>query len=55
MLVVPARQYLLPRVFLPVHLRELDMAEYEEAPALSPEETLQVVSFTKLIAREIGL
>lgn len=34
MLLVPARQYLLPRLFKKEHLQELDAAEYEEATAL---------------------
>lgn len=35
MLLVPVRQYLLPKFFKGQHLQELDAAEYEEAPALS--------------------
>ncbi|KAL9434205.1 hypothetical protein AB3S75_028937 [Citrus x aurantiifolia] len=35
MLLVPARQYLLPKFFKAVHLQDLDAAEYEEAPAIS--------------------
>lgn len=34
MLLVPIRQYALPRFFKGQHLQELDAAEYEEAPAL---------------------
>ncbi|KAL9430549.1 hypothetical protein AB3S75_025856 [Citrus x aurantiifolia] len=34
MLLVPARQYILPKFFKAVHLQDLDAAEYEEAPAL---------------------
>ncbi|KAI3894227.1 hypothetical protein MKX03_013874 [Papaver bracteatum] len=34
MLLVPVRQYILPKFFKGVHLQELDAAEYEEAPAL---------------------
>eukprot|EP01018_Ginkgo_biloba_P009621 Gb_40707 [translate_table: standard] len=34
MLLVPVRQYVLPKFFKGVHLQELDAAEYEEAPAL---------------------
>ncbi|KAI3504591.1 hypothetical protein L1887_26194 [Cichorium endivia] len=33
MLLVPARQYLLPKLFKAAHLQDLDAAEYEEAPA----------------------
>ena len=43
MLVVPARQHLMPKVFSPEHLRELDTAEYEEAPAVEPEEAMKVI------------
>ncbi|KAJ9568120.1 hypothetical protein OSB04_004086 [Centaurea solstitialis] len=32
MLLVPARQYLLPKLFKGAHLQDLDAAEYEEAP-----------------------
>ncbi|XP_021718923.1 boron transporter 1-like isoform X1 [Chenopodium quinoa] len=35
MLLVPVRQYLLPRFFKGAHLQDLDAAEYEEAPAIS--------------------
>ncbi|KAF3778091.1 putative boron transporter 3 [Nymphaea thermarum] len=35
MLLVPVRQYLLPKFFKGAHLQELDAAAYEEAPALS--------------------
>lgn len=34
MLLIPVRQYLLPRFFKSSHLTDLDAAEYEEAPAL---------------------
>ncbi|MBA0620756.1 hypothetical protein Godav_006440 [Gossypium davidsonii] len=34
MLLVPVRQYLLPKFFKRAHLYDLDAAEYEEAPAL---------------------
>ncbi|PKA63009.1 putative boron transporter 2 [Apostasia shenzhenica] len=34
MLLVPARQYLLPKFFKGAHLTDLDAAEYEESPAL---------------------
>ncbi|KAF8039750.1 hypothetical protein BT93_B2079 [Corymbia citriodora subsp. variegata] len=34
MLLVPVRQYVLPKFFKGVHLQDLDAAEYEEAPAL---------------------
>lgn len=33
MLLVPVRQYLLPKLFKGAHLQDLDAAEYEEAPA----------------------
>lgn len=35
MLLVPVRQYLLPKFFKGVHLQELDAAEYEEVPPVS--------------------
>ncbi|KAJ6768456.1 ANION EXCHANGE PROTEIN [Salix koriyanagi] len=35
MLLVPVRQYILPKFFKTVHLQDLDAAEYEEIPALS--------------------
>ncbi|KAK4394679.1 putative boron transporter 2 [Sesamum angolense] len=35
MLLVPVRQYLLPKFFKGAHLQDLDAAEYEEAPAIS--------------------
>lgn len=34
MLLVPARQYLLPKLFKGAHLTDLDAAEYEESPAI---------------------
>lgn len=35
MLLVPVRQYLLPKFFKGAHLQDLDAAEYEEAPAIA--------------------
>ncbi|OIT33844.1 PREDICTED: probable boron transporter 2 [Nicotiana attenuata] len=35
MLLVPVRQYLLPKFFKGAHLQDLDAAEYEEAPAVT--------------------
>ncbi|TKY73507.1 boron transporter 2 [Spatholobus suberectus] len=35
MLLVPVRQYFLPKFFKGVHLQELDAAAYEEAPAIA--------------------
>ncbi|KAJ6808737.1 putative boron transporter 2 [Iris pallida] len=35
MLLVPVRQYLMPRLFKGAHLTDLDAAEYEESPALA--------------------
>ncbi|KAF8401256.1 hypothetical protein HHK36_012188 [Tetracentron sinense] len=35
MLLVPVRQYFLPKFFKGAHLQDLDAAEYEETPALS--------------------
>ena len=34
MLLVPVRQYFLPKFFKGIHLQDLDAAEYEEAPAM---------------------
>jgi hypothetical protein len=34
MLLVPVRQYILPKFFKGAHLQDLDAAEYEEVPAL---------------------
>ncbi|KAG7991102.1 hypothetical protein I3843_02G058600 [Carya illinoinensis] len=34
MLLVPVRQYILPKLFKAAHLQDLDAAEYEEVPAL---------------------
>jgi len=34
MLLVPVRQYILPKFFKRAHLQDLDAAEYEEVPAL---------------------
>ncbi|KAA8540810.1 hypothetical protein F0562_024773 [Nyssa sinensis] len=35
MLLIPVRQYLLPKFFKGAHLQDLDAAEYEEAPAVT--------------------
>ncbi|GMJ13488.1 REQUIRES HIGH BORON 2 [Hibiscus trionum] len=35
MLLVPVRQYLLPKFFKGAHLQDLDAAEYEEAPSIA--------------------
>ncbi|KAL8465430.1 hypothetical protein ACS0TY_034802 [Phlomoides rotata] len=35
MLLIPVRQYLLPKFFKAAHLQDLDAAEYEEAPAIT--------------------
>lgn len=35
MLLVPVRQYMLPKLFKGAHLQDLDAAEYEEAPAIT--------------------
>ncbi|KAG8498917.1 hypothetical protein CXB51_005292 [Gossypium anomalum] len=35
MLLVPVRQYLLPKFFKGAHLQDLDAAEYEESPAIA--------------------
>lgn len=48
MLLVPVRQYILPKFFKGAHLQDLDAAEYEEAPALSFNLTTQE---TELVSR----
>lgn len=35
MLLVPVRQYMLPKFFKGAHLQDLDAAEYEESPAIA--------------------
>lgn len=35
MLLVPVRQYILPKLFKGAHLTDLDAAEYEELPAIT--------------------
>ena len=44
MLLVPVRQYFLPKFFKGAHLQDLDAAEYEEAPGLPF--TLATVNFS---------
>ncbi|XWS60737.1 hypothetical protein CRYUN_Cryun07bG0061400 [Craigia yunnanensis] len=44
MLLVPVRQYLLPKFFKGAHLQDLDAAEYEEAPAIAYNMTFEVCS-----------
>lgn len=41
MLLVPVRQYVLPKFFKGAHLQDLDAAEYEEAPAVSYNMTIE--------------
>ena len=42
MLLVPVRQYFLPKFFKGAHLQDLDAAEYEEAPAIAFNMSFQV-------------
>ncbi|KAH0466071.1 hypothetical protein IEQ34_006174 [Dendrobium chrysotoxum] len=42
MLLVPARQYFLPRLFKGAHLTDLDAAEYEESPALPFNQAMEI-------------
>lgn len=42
MLLVPVRQYFLPKFFKGAHLHDLDAAEYEEAPAIAFNMSVQV-------------
>ena len=44
MLLVPVRQYVLPKIFKAAHLQDLDAAEYEEAPAVSYKMSFEVSS-----------
>ncbi|EOY20738.1 hypothetical protein QUC31_007011 [Theobroma cacao] len=41
MLLVPVRQYVLPKFFKGAHLQDLDAAEYEEAPAIAYNRTFE--------------
>ena len=41
MLLVPFRQYIMPKIFNPTYLEELDKSTEEEAPALSHQEALE--------------
>lgn len=56
MLLVPVRQYILPKFFKGAHLQDLDAAEYEEAPAIAFNMSFQVSVLTILfiLARPIG-
>lgn len=49
MLLVPVRQYILPKFFKVAHLQDLDAAEYEEAPALSFRATVSTLIYVLLI------
>lgn len=48
MLLVPVRQYLLPKFFKAAHLQDLDAAEYEEARAITYNMTFEV-SYTVVL------
>lgn len=50
MLLVPVRQYFLPKFFKGVHLQDLDAAEYEEAPAIAFNMSFQVSVLTILFS-----
>jgi len=45
MLLIPVRQYFLPKFFKGAHLQELDAAAYEEAPVVSFNLSFEVGSF----------
>jgi hypothetical protein len=45
MALVPLRRYLLPRLFKPAHLAQLDAAEYEAAPPVDPTHPDNLVSW----------
>ena len=47
MLLVPVRQYILPKFFKGAHLQDLDAAEYEESPAV-PFNLVTVSSYNSL-------
>ena len=56
MLLVPVRQYFLPKFFKGAHLQDLDAAEYEEAPAIAFNMSFEVYcpnrsSFNKISGR----
>ncbi|GAB4823306.1 hypothetical protein N2152v2_010352 [Parachlorella kessleri] len=46
MLLVPIRQYVMPRLFRPEHLQELDAMEEEEAPPLPHDQAMQEAAET---------
>ncbi|KAK4783627.1 hypothetical protein SAY86_008001 [Trapa natans] len=52
MLLVPVRQYILPKFFKGAHLQDLDAAEYEEAPSLPFHHTTEDMSHTRSFADE---
>lgn len=47
MLLVPARQYLLPKLFTGAHLTDMDAAEYEESPAIPFPAEIEVKGATR--------
>lgn len=51
MLLVPVRQYILPKFFKGPHLQDLDAAEYEESPAV-PFNLVTVSSYHNSLAPE---
>lgn len=53
MLLVPIRQYLMPRIFRREHLRELDAMEEELAPPLPHQQALQVRRWGKGFANSV--
>ncbi|KAG4961598.1 Boron transporter 4 [Glycine soja] len=56
-LLITLRQHILPKLFKPHHLRELDAAEYEEivgAPALSFNKSFREVESPRVGSKEIG-
>ena len=55
MLLVPARRFLLPRFFSPGDLRELDAAQYEEAPPLPPELVEETIDGGRQSMDKVGL
>lgn len=49
MLLIPVRQYLLPRFFKREYLQELDAAEYEEVAPLPPTVAVKVILIFSLL------
>lgn len=55
MLLVPVRQYILPKFFKGVHLQDLDAADYEEAPAVPFNIPAVHITFFSLPCSSVGI